>query len=58
MATRLARRVSYKTPAIVDFGDISSHTFTTPGGATKGCTVNCKLDKFSEQSKTEVILSP
>jgi len=39
----------YETPVVTDLGSIADHTFTTPGG-TKGCTVNCHLDMFNEQS--------
>jgi hypothetical protein len=42
--------MEYEKPVVTDFGSIVDHTFTTPGGATKGCTVNCHLDKFNEQS--------
>ena len=39
----------YQTPEVTDFGSIVDHTFTTPGGV-KGCTVDCHLDMFNEQS--------
>jgi hypothetical protein len=40
----------YETPVVTDLGSIADHTFTTPGGV-KGCTVNCHLDSFNEQSQ-------
>lgn len=45
--------LNYEAPTIVDYGSIVEHTFTTPGGAVKGCTVNCHLDKFNEHSQNE-----
>jgi hypothetical protein len=42
-------RVTYEKPVVVDYGSIADHTFQTPGGV-KGCTVNCHLDSFSENS--------
>jgi hypothetical protein len=44
----------YEKPVVVDFGSITDHTFTTPGGNVKGCTVNCHLDSFLEQSALPV----
>ena len=40
----------YNAPTLVEYGSIGDQTFTTPGGGTKGCTVNCHLDNFNEQS--------
>lgn len=40
----------YETPVVTDLGSIADHTFTTPHGQTKGCTVGCHLDKFTENS--------
>ncbi len=40
----------YETPVVMDLGSIADHTFTTPGGNTKGCLTNCHLDSFTEQS--------
>lgn len=40
----------YKAPALVEYGPIGDHTFPTPGGNPKGCTVNCHLDSFLESS--------
>lgn len=42
--------IQYEKPFVIDFGSISEHTFTTPGGNVKGCQTNCKLDKFGEKS--------
>lgn len=42
--------IQYEKPFVVDFGSISEHTFTTPGGNPKGCRSNCHLDKFRENS--------
>ena len=39
----------YRAPKVVDYGSIADHTFTTPGGH-KGCTTNCHIDKFNENS--------
>ena len=39
----------YEAPKVVDYGSIADHTFQTPGGV-KGCTANCHLDSFNEQS--------
>ncbi len=46
---RPSMRLEYEKPTVTDFGPITDHTFTTPGGV-KGCTVNCHLDSFSENS--------
>jgi hypothetical protein len=43
----------YETPVVTDLGSIADHTFTTPGGV-KGCTVDCHLDMFNEQSANTV----
>jgi hypothetical protein len=47
----IERRIvlEYTKPAVVDLGTIADHTFTTPGGH-KGCTTNCHIDSFGEQS--------
>jgi hypothetical protein len=42
--------MTYEAPVVMDFGSISNHTFTTPGGRVKGCTENCHQDKFNEPS--------
>jgi hypothetical protein len=42
--------MTYEKPEVTDFGSIVDHTFTTPHGTVKGCTVNCHLDNFNEQS--------
>ena len=41
---------TYKAPTVIEFGPISDHTFTTPGGNVKGCKENCHLDSFLENS--------
>jgi hypothetical protein len=41
--------MTYERPEVTDFGSIADHTFLTPGGL-KGCTENCHLDSFTEQS--------
>jgi hypothetical protein len=40
---------AYKAPTVTTYGPIGDHTFQTPGGV-KGCTVNCHIDNFGEQS--------
>ena len=40
----------YHPPRLVEYGPIGDHTFTTPGGQVKGCTTNCHLDNFTENS--------
>ena len=40
----------YEKPELVDLGSIVDHTFATPHGNVKGCTVNCHSDSFNEQS--------
>jgi hypothetical protein len=45
-----ATKKAYKAPTLITYGPIGDHTFTTPGGNVKGCTQNCHLDSFSEQS--------
>ena len=43
--------MTYKAPAITDFGSIASHTFATPGGNVKGGQEPmAHLDKFCELS--------
>lgn len=42
--------MKYEKPEVTDFGSIADHTFTTPGGNVKGCTTNCHLDKYNENS--------
>jgi hypothetical protein len=40
----------YATPTLVGYGRIADTTFATPHGQVKGCTVDCHLDNFGEQS--------
>ena len=40
---------TYAAPTLVEYGRIADCTFATPGG-TKGCKINCHIDKFGEQS--------
>ena len=47
---RKGERMTYERPEVTDFGSISDHTFTTPGGRFKGCTANCHQDSFNEPS--------
>jgi hypothetical protein len=47
-------KLVYETPVIVDYGSIAQHTFATPHGQVKGCTVSCHLDNFNEQSANTV----
>jgi hypothetical protein len=42
--------MTYERPEVMDFGSIADHTFATPGGNEKGCTANCHLDSFTENS--------
>jgi len=42
-------KTPYQPPRVVAYGPIGDHTFNTPGG-TKGCTSNCHIDKWGEQS--------
>jgi hypothetical protein len=42
--------MTYERPEVMDFGSIADHTFLTPGGREKGCTANCHLDSFTENS--------
>ena len=44
-----APKKAYKPPTLITYGPIGDHTFPTPGGV-KGCTVNCHLDSFGENS--------
>ncbi len=46
-------RKAYASPKLVEYGRIADCTFTTPGGV-KGCTTNCHLDSFGEQSANTV----
>src|SRR6266704_5573290 len=39
----------YESPRLVVYGRIADNTFQTPGGM-KGCTTDCKIDNFGEQS--------
>ena len=41
---------AYKAPTLIRYGPIGDHTFATPGGNVKGCTVGCHLDSFNENS--------
>jgi hypothetical protein len=41
---------AYQSPRVVAYGPIGDHTFATPHGQIKGCTVNCHEDNFGEQS--------
>jgi hypothetical protein len=45
-----APKKAYKPPTLITYGPIGDHTFTTPGGNVKGCTTNCHLDSFNENS--------
>ena len=40
---------AYKAPSVIEYGPIGDHTFQTPGGV-KGCTTECHLDNFTENS--------
>jgi hypothetical protein len=43
--------MTYKAPAIIDYGSITSHTFTTPHGQEKGGVLpNAHFDTFCELS--------
>jgi hypothetical protein len=42
-------RKPYESPRLTVYGRIADCTFTTPGGV-KGCTSNCHIDSFNEQS--------
>lgn len=48
----------YEQPKVVDYGSITDHTFTTPGGNVKGCQTNCHLDSFLENSALPVAGTP
>ena len=39
----------YVSPRLVEYGRIADCTFATPGGF-KGCTRDCHIDNFGEQS--------
>jgi hypothetical protein len=41
---------TYEAPKLIEYGPIGDHTFQTPGGNFKGCTTNCHLDNFVENS--------
>lgn len=41
---------AYQPPRLCEYGPIGDHTFTTPHGQLKGCTTDCHLDNFTEQS--------
>ena len=43
-------RKAYAPPKLVEYGRIADCTFTTPSGTVKGCTSNCHLDSFNENS--------
>lgn len=43
-------RKAYQAPRLVEYGPIGDHTFATPNGNVKGCTTNCHLDSFTENS--------
>jgi len=42
-------RKRYVAPKLLEYGRIADCTFQTPGGV-KGCTVDCHIDNFGEQS--------
>jgi hypothetical protein len=46
-------RVKYERPEVMDFGSISDHTFTTPGGQVKGGKPPSKPDEHGELSHEE-----
>lgn len=39
----------YEAPMLVAYGSVADRTYNTPGGV-KGCTSNCHLDMFNENS--------
>jgi hypothetical protein len=46
-----ASKETYSAPTLVTYGPIADHTFLTPSGTNyKGCTENCHLDSFNENS--------
>jgi hypothetical protein len=47
-------RMKYEKPEVMDFGSISDHTFTTPGGQVKGGKPPSKPDEHGELSHEEV----
>jgi hypothetical protein len=47
-------RMKYEKPEVMDFGSISDHTFTTPGGSVKGGKPPSKPDEHGELSHEEV----
>ncbi len=47
-------RKPYESPSLVVYGRIADCTFQTPGGF-KGCTSNCHIDNFGEQSANETV---
>ena len=42
--------MEYQKPRIEDFGSIARHTFTTPGGDSKGFVDPCNTDGMMEIS--------
>jgi hypothetical protein len=46
--------MQYEKPQVTDFGPISDHTFTTPGGQQKGGKPPAKPDEYGELSHEEV----
>jgi hypothetical protein len=46
----MQEKKTYVRPRLQAYGPIGDHTFTTPNGQVKGCTVNCHLDNFTENS--------
>jgi hypothetical protein len=47
-------QMKYEKPEVVDYGSISDHTFTTPGGQVKGGKPPSKPDEHGELSHEEV----
>jgi hypothetical protein len=45
----------YEKPEIIDFGSISNHTFTSPGGDSKGATTCQFCDPHGELSHSNVM---
>jgi hypothetical protein len=45
----MEQKKPYEAPKLQEYGSIADRTFQTPGGV-KGCTTNCHLDHFTEQS--------
>ena len=46
--------MEYEKPAIVDMGSIADHTFTTPGGDSKGALTCDFCDPHGELSHSNV----